>query len=108
MHTMRILHRDLKPQNIMITVNCEVKIGDFGLSKVYGLPMDSFTHEVVTLWYRAPEVLLGNDLYDASIDTWSIGCIIAEMIQKRPLFIGDSEIDQIFKIFRMLGTPDEK
>lgn len=104
---MRVLHRDLKPQNLLITSDLDVKIADFGLSKVYGLPMDSFTHEVVTLWYRAPEVLLGNDNYDASIDTWSIGCIVAEMIQKRPLFIGDSEIDQIFKIFKGIGSPEE-
>lgn len=69
--------------------------------------MDSFTHEVVTLWQRAPEVLLGNDSQDASIDIWSVGCMIAEMVQKRPLFIGDSEIDQIFKIFRHLGSPQE-
>jgi len=61
LHTTRVLHRDLKPQNLLITTALEVKIADFGLSKVYGLPMDSFTHEVVTLWYRAPEVLLGND-----------------------------------------------
>jgi len=71
--------------------------------------MRTYTHEVVTLWYRAPEVLLGSRHYSTAIDMWSVGCIMAEMVNKgHALFPGDSEIDQIFKIFRILGTPNEE
>jgi cyclin-dependent kinase len=71
--------------------------------------MRTYTHEVVTLWYRAPEVLLGSRHYSTAIDMWSVGCIFAEMaMQGAPLFPGDSEIDQIFRIFRILGTPNEE
>jgi len=72
------------------------------------LPLKSYTHEVVTLWYRAPEVLLGQKIYSTGIDLWSVGTIFYEMAHKRPLFYGDSEIGQIFKIFRTLGTPTEQ
>ena len=69
--------------------------------------MRAYTHEVITLWYRAPEILLGSKNYDMSVDVWGIGCIFSEMLTKHPLFPGDSEIDQLFRIFRTLGTPDE-
>lgn len=69
--------------------------------------MRIYTHEVVTLWYRAPEILLGCKYYSTGVDVWSLGCIFAEMILKRPMFPGDSEIDQLFRIFRVLGTPTE-
>ncbi|URD98928.1 Cell division control protein 2 [Musa troglodytarum] len=64
--------------------------------------------KVVTLWYRAPEILLGSRHYSTPVDLWSVGCIFAEMVNQRPLFPGDSEIDQLFKIFRVLGTPNEE
>jgi serine/threonine protein kinase len=67
----------------------------------------TYTHEVVTLWYRAPEILLGCKYYSTAVDIWSLGCIFAEMVTRRALFPGDSEIDQLFRIFRTLGTPDE-
>jgi len=86
-----------------------LKLADFGLARAFGIPMRTYTHEVVTLWYRAPEVLLGSRHYSTAIDMWSVGCIFAEMVCKgQPLFPGDSEIDQIFKIFRILGTPNEE
>lgn len=69
--------------------------------------MRTYTHEVVTLWYRAPEILLGAKQYSTPVDVWSIGCIFVEMINQRPLFPGDSEIDELFKFFRTLGTPCE-
>jgi serine/threonine protein kinase len=69
--------------------------------------MKTYTHEVVTLWYRAPEILLGCKKYSTPVDVWSVGCIFAELATGKPLFTGDSEIDQIFKIFSILGTPDE-
>ncbi|KII90384.1 hypothetical protein PLICRDRAFT_38903 [Plicaturopsis crispa FD-325 SS-3] len=108
-HSHRILHRDLKPQNLLIDKHDNLKLADFGLARAFGIPMRTYTHEVVTLWYRAPEVLLGSRHYSTGIDMWSVGCIFAEMIMKGiPLFPGDSEIDQIFRIFRVLGTPNEQ
>jgi len=106
-HAHRVVHRDLKPQNLLIDKNGILKLADFGLARAFSLPMRTYTHEVVTLWYRAPEILLGQRQYSTPVDIWSVGCIFAEMAQRRPLFAGDSEIDQIFKIFRVLGTPKE-
>ncbi|OAA59690.1 cyclin-dependent protein kinase CDC2 [Niveomyces insectorum RCEF 264] len=106
-HSRRILHRDLKPQNLLIDKNGNLKLADFGLARAFGVPLRSYTHEVVTLWYRAPEILLGGHQYSTGVDMWSVGCIFAEMATRKPLFPGDSEIDEIFKIFRLLGTPTE-
>jgi len=107
-HQRRVLHRDLKPQNLLIDKNGAIKIADFGLARAFGIPVRVYTHEVVTLWYRAPEVLLGSPKYSGPIDIWSIGTIFAEMVNRRPLFQGDSEIDQLFRIFRVLRTPNEE
>lgn len=101
------MHRDLKPQNLLIDKKGVMKLADFGLARAYGLPIKTYTHEVVTLWYRAPEILLGQKQYSTSVDLWSAGCIFAEMAMKKPLFAGDSEIDEIFKIFKLHGTPTE-
>ena len=104
----RILHRDLKPQNLLIDKNGVIKLGDFGLARAFGIPIKTLTHEILTLWYRAPEILLGQKEYSTPVDMWSVGLIFYEMAHRRPLFAGDSEIDQIFKIFQMYGTPTEK
>ncbi|KAF7062433.1 hypothetical protein CFC21_069035 [Triticum aestivum] len=85
-----------------------IKLADFGLARAFGIPVRTFTHEVVTLWYRAPEILLGARQYSTPVDVWSVGCIFAEMVNQKPLFPGDSEIDELFKIFRVLGTPNEQ
>lgn len=106
-HARGVLHRDLKPQNLLIDLDHDLKIADFGLAREYHPTAKKYTQEVVTVWYRAPELLLGSGLYSAPIDIWSVGCIIAEMAVGRPLFDGDSEIDTIFRIFKLLGTPDE-
>ncbi|XP_008213292.1 cyclin dependent kinase 1 isoform X1 [Nasonia vitripennis] len=107
-HQRRVLHRDLKPQNLLIDKKGVIKVADFGLGRAFGIPVRVYTHEVVTLWYRAPEILLGANRYTCSIDMWSVGCIFAEMATKKPLFQGDSEIDQLFRIFRVLKTPTEE
>ena len=102
-----MLHRDLKPQNLLINREGELKLADFGLARAFCPPIRPLTHEVVTLWYRPPEILLGSQTYAPPVDVWAIGAIFVEMVTKRPLFPGDSEIDQLFKIFRQLGTPGE-
>ncbi|KAF9914517.1 Cyclin-dependent kinase 3, partial [Modicella reniformis] len=85
-HGRRILHRDLKPQNLLIDEKRTLKLADFGLARAFGIPLRTYTHEVVTLWYRAPEILLGSRHYSTAVDMWSVGCIFAEMITKRALF----------------------
>lgn len=110
-HSRGVLHRDLKPQNLLIDQSGNLKLADFGLARAVSVPVRLYTHEIVTLWYRAPEVLLGSSTfgkYSSPVDMWSIGCIFAEMVTKEPLFPGDSEIDELYRIFRALGTPNEQ
>jgi negative regulator of PHO system len=102
-----VLHRDLKPQNLLINKRGELKLADFGLARAFGIPVNTFSNEVVTLWYRAPDVLLGSRTYSTSIDVWSAGCIMAEMITGVPLFRGRDNNDQLNQILRILGTPDD-
>ena len=104
-HDKLILHRDLKPQNLLINKKGELKIADFGLARSFGAPVRSYSPEVVTLWYRAPDVLLSSRYYSTSIDLWSIGCIFAELVTKRPLFTGSNVKDQMHRIQRVLGRP---
>ncbi|KAK0426623.1 hypothetical protein QR680_009813 [Steinernema hermaphroditum] len=107
-HVRRMLHRDLKPQNILVHSNGLVKLADFGLARAFSLPGRVYTHEVVTLWYRPPEILIGGNYYTTAVDIWSLACIIAEMIKGDAIFKGDSEIDQLFRIFRVFGTPTDE
>ncbi|XP_022853400.1 cell division control protein 2 homolog [Olea europaea var. sylvestris] len=107
-HSHRILHRDLKPQNLLINRSTNtVKLADFGLARAFNIPVWTVTPKTMTPWYRAPELLLGSQQYSTPVDVWSVGCIFAEMVNRKPLFPGMSEIDIIFKVFRVLGTPDE-
>merc|ERR1711988_1283367 len=105
-HQHLILHRDLKPQNLLINEEGELKLADFGLARAFGIPVRSYTHEVVTLWYRAPEVLMESTRYSTPLDIWSCGCIFVEMATGRPLFPGSSDTDQLLRIFKILGTPN--
>lgn len=109
LHSRKFLHRDLKPANILIDhITLNTKIADFGLSRLYSFPVRPLTKEVLTLWYRAPELMLGFFNYSLDLDMWSVGCIFAEIVIGRPLIQGDSEIDQIFKIFNIFGTPTDE
>ncbi|KAF4749827.1 hypothetical protein FOZ63_025330, partial [Perkinsus olseni] len=103
-----ILHRDLKPQNILLNWDCsDIKIADFGLAREIGIPTGPLAVDVVTLWYRAPEALLGSTAYGDPLDVWSIGCIILEMLRGKAFVTGSSPEDQLCKIFAILGAPDE-
>ena len=109
MHSQAIVHRDLKPGNILINVSSlEVKIGDFGFSRKLSIPTRRYTREVSTLWYRAPELLLGSPLYSFGIDIWGIGCILAELVMKEPLFEGNSEIEELKMMFNVFGTFNDR
>ncbi|OIW16986.1 hypothetical protein TanjilG_32853 [Lupinus angustifolius] len=108
-HSHGVLHRDLKPQNLLLDQQKGIlKIADLGLGRAFTVPLKSYTHEIVTLWYRAPEVLLGSTHYSTGVDMWSVGCIFAEMARRQALFPGDSEFQQLLSIFKILGTPTEE
>jgi mitogen-activated protein kinase 1/3 len=109
MHSANVVHRDLKPSNILVNKNCDLKICDFGLARGFGGDEDdpSLTDYVVTRWYRAPEVVLLASEYTKSIDVWSVGCILCELIGRKPIFTGKDHLDQIKKILAVIGTPTE-
>lgn len=104
-HRKRILHRDLKPQNLLINEKGELKLGDFGLARAKSVPTRTYSNEVVTLWYRPPDVLLGSTQYSTQIDMWGVGCIFYEMVTGKPLFPGAHVEDQLKLIFSILGMP---
>ena len=85
-----------------------LKLADFGLARAFSVPMRPFTHEVVTIWYRAPELLLGATEYTIAVDIWSIGCIFFELCKLRPLFNATEEMRMIEMIFKTLGTPNDQ
>lgn len=106
-HTRRFMHRDLKPENILVDEDFNIKLADFGLARAYQIPGKPYTSEVQTLWYRAPEILLGCSQYSVSIDVWSVGCIFAELVRGCALFREQRPLNQIIKIFEVIGTPSE-
>jgi len=107
-HRRKILHRDLKPQNLLISEIGELKLADFGLARAQSVPSHTFSSEVVTLWYRPPEVLLGSTQYSSPLDLWGVGCIFVELLTGTPAFPGVKDTsDQLERIFKILGTPTE-
>ncbi|KCV71311.1 CMGC/MAPK protein kinase [Fonticula alba] len=110
-HSANVLHRDLKPSNILLNGNCDLKICDFGLARVANQSaspsISALTEYVATRWYRAPEIMLGWCPYTKAIDVWSVGCILVEILARRPLFPGRDYIHQLNLITELTGTPDE-
>lgn len=107
MHSANVIHRDLKPSNLLLNSNCELKICDFGLAR--GLEeKQELTEYVVTRWYRAPEIMLSCQKYSKAIDVWSVGCIFAELLNRRPIFPGDNYIHQLKLIHATLGSPTDQ
>ena len=97
----------MKPANILVGQDGTLKLADFGLSRAFSVAVRPYSHEVVTLWYRCPELLLGAIEYSKAVDIWSVGCIFFEICRLRPLFEASNEISMIKLIFNTLGTPDE-
>lgn len=97
------MHRDIKPENILVSPNGVIKLCDFGFARFFTGPNESCTDYVATRWYRAPELLVGDTHYGKAIDIWAVGCLFAEMVTGDPLFPGESDIDQLYKIIKMLG-----
>lgn len=114
-HSADVIHRDLKPGNILCTLNGCLKICDFGLArgihagffKCHSTVQPHITNYVATRWYRAPELLLSNQPYSKSVDIWAVGCILAEFYARKPVFMGRDSMHQIFEIIKVLGTPDK-
>ncbi|TAQ86278.1 hypothetical protein B7494_g5401 [Chlorociboria aeruginascens] len=108
LHSNWILHRDLKTSNLLLNNRGVLKIADFGMARYFGDPPPKMTQLVVTLWYRAPELLLGAEKYGTAVDMWSIGCIFGELLTKEPLLQGKNEVDELSKIFELCGIPTEE
>jgi len=108
LHRRGILHRDMKGSNILLTGDGELKLADFGLARFYHKhKRGDYTNRVITLWYRSPELLMGETCYGPEVDTWSAGCIALEIFTTKPVFQGSDEINQLEVIYQVMGTPDE-
>ena len=107
LHGKMIMHRDIKPDNILIDKEGRLKLADFGLAKKASFLQRRKSNAIVSLWYRAPEIILGSEDYFLGVDMWSVGCIFAELFSKRPVFMCKSEDEVLAKVFFMLGTPSE-
>ncbi|KAJ3281992.1 Cyclin-dependent kinase-like 3, partial [Borealophlyctis nickersoniae] len=103
LHSHNVIHRDIKPENILVSVNGVVKLCDFGFARTLAGPGAKYTDYVATRWYRAPELLVGDTEYGKAVDVWATGCIFAEILTGQPLFPGDTDIDQLYRIMKCLG-----
>ena len=108
LHANWILHRDLKTSNLLLNNRGQLKIADFGMARYVGDPPPALTQLVVTLWYRAPELLLGAARYTSAVDMWSVGCIFGELLTREPLLQGRNEVDELTKIFELCGIPTDE
>jgi cell cycle related kinase len=109
MHSFGLIHRDIKPSNILLSCEGIPMIGDFGLTRIYdAFTADSMSHQVATRWYRAPELLFASRHYDPAVDIWSAGAVIAELMALSPLFPGVNDIDQMSRVFQVMGTPNKE
>jgi CTD kinase subunit alpha len=110
LHTRGVLHRDIKAANILVSSEGVLKLADFGLARFYAKHHQlDYTNRVITIWYRSPELLLGETQYGPAVDIWSAACVMVEIFTKRAIFPGDgSEINQLDKIHAVLGTPNRK
>jgi len=117
MHTANLLHRDMKPSNLLLNSDCLMKVADFGLARSMPTPgdgadandrKDTLTDYIATRWYRAPEILLGCEVYGAAVDIWGGGCILGEILASKPIFAGSSTMQQLELICGLLGTPDDE
>ncbi|TMW62527.1 hypothetical protein Poli38472_005145 [Pythium oligandrum] len=104
-HDRHIIHRDIKPGNVLVSAHGELKLTDFGLATVYVGPEKKYSHQVATRWYRAPELLFGARNYAEGVDIWGVGLILAELLHLVPLFPGENDIDQIYRVTQVLGHP---
>jgi cyclin-dependent kinase 12/13 len=107
-HKNNVLHRDIKGSNLLINNKGQLKLADFGLARPFNEQCSQYTNRVITLWYRPPELLLGAFNYGPAIDMWSVGCILAELLAKKPIFPGRNEIDQLELIYKVCGTPNDE
>ncbi|OCF74126.1 CMGC/CDK/CRK7 protein kinase [Kwoniella mangroviensis CBS 8886] len=108
LHSKSILHRDMKGSNILLNSKGELKLADFGLARLYSKKhLDDYTNRVITLWYRSPELLMGETVYKSEVDMWSAGCIVLEIFTTKPIFQGSDEINQLEVIYSIMGTPKE-
>eukprot|EP01083_Nonionella_stella_P066578 175432_1 len=107
-HEHNVIHRDLKPSNLLFNSSAEIKISDFGQSRFDDHKGDGYSHQIATRWYRAPELLYGSRSYGREVDMWAVGCIFAELLLHVPMFPGETDIDQLYRIIKILGTPNER
>lgn len=107
-HTRYVFHRDIKPNNFLVSANGELKLADFGLGKIYGSPQRAYTNQVFARWYRPPELFYGSTCYGPAVDMWAVGCVFAELLLRRPWFPGESDVEVLTKIYTALGTPTDK
>jgi mitogen-activated protein kinase 1/3 len=107
LHSAQIMHRDLKPANLLVNVNCDLKICDYGLARGFDNTDALLTDYVVTRWYRPPELLMMNKTYSPAVDIWSVGCILAELFNRKPLFMGKDYLTQLKLVCQALGRPEE-